>query len=237
MHIFKPRNHTMLFVTGWVVAHDALRDDMADISSAFTKVSSGSIVDWQIENMKAVWPLFASKLHHHHANEETIVFPFMKKKCEIPTEMVSAHGTLDTKMEQMGEMVDKLGKDPDLWRKLSETFNAFKIEMEEHLKMEEDIGLIMVRIAFDEKTFEAEVVKKIIKDSTPEDLGWILRHMKSDKERKVCMTEVARVPGLVQSMIMIPAVKKWWNKFGRPLDEMKAGERILPQPTSCCVVQ
>ena len=182
----------------------------------------------------AALPLTTTPLQ---VNEEDIAFPCMMKKCKIPDEMMSAHETLDAKMEEMGSLVSKLGKDPDPWRKLCNTFDQFQIEMLSHLRMEEDIGLIMVRMAFDEKTFEAEVVKKIIKKSTPEDLGWILRHMKSDDERKVWMTDVARVPGFIQTMVMLPAAKKWWNKFGRPLEEMKTGERILPQPISCCVVQ
>ena len=44
------------------------------------------------------------------------------------------------------------------------------------------------------------------------------------------MTEIAKISGLVQSLIMLPACRKYEAQVQRLVEELKKGERIKPEP-------
>lgn len=60
----------------------------------------------------------------------------------------------------------------------------------------------------------------------------IQRHV-SDAAGNLHAVYAVQVPGFVQSLIMMPALRKWQNSTIRLIEELKAGTRIPPQPTGC----
>ncbi len=89
-----------------------------------------------------------------------------------------------------------------------------------------------MRMAFTEKEYKI-MEKKIVASLTPEDMGWMLRHFPDEKARRTWMGDIVGIPGPIQSLLMLPALKKWNNKWTRLLEELKKGERIAPQPSGC----
>ncbi len=61
----------------------------------------------------------------------------------------------------------------------------------------------------------------------------MLRVFPSDQARRQWMTDIAGIPGFVQSLVMMPAHKKFKNKWARLIQEVKEGQRIPAEPTGC----
>jgi hypothetical protein len=47
------------------------------------------------------WDRFTTFLHHHHANEEEIAFPYIASRTKLPERMTTDHATLVTLLEQV----------------------------------------------------------------------------------------------------------------------------------------
>lgn len=124
-------------------------------------------------------------------------------------------------------------------RTLAADFEAFRECVCGHLRAEEEVGLPRMRHHFTHKDFQP-VEKKIQERATPAELAWVLRPMASDVARRAWMTDVARIPGPVQSLVLMPAVRKYHRDVVVPMAALVEGAtEAPPKPDAgcaCCVM-
>lgn len=122
-------------------------------------------------------------------------------------------------------------------RSLLEAFRPFRVHMAAHLQEEEDVGLPLMRHLFTAKELKP-VEAQIIKDATPDDLAWVVRPLGSVQAKRDWMTQVAGVPGPVQTLVMMPAVRKRDARCVVPMKALGAGATEAPpaEPGCACSV-
>ena len=69
------------------------------------------------------------------------------------------------------------------------------------------------------------IEKKITADSTPADLAHFLRPIEDKEAKRKIMSQLG-VPGLVQTLIILPACRKYDSDVQRLCEELKQGKRI-----------
>lgn len=111
-------------------------------------------------------------------------------------------------------------------------------EMRPHLEFEERHGLPLLRSVYTRTEFkpiEAEIVKGM-KDM---DLGWLLRYVDTDEQRKEWMIKIAGIPSVVVNLKFWPVVRKggvYDQTISRHAWSIKAGEYIVPQKGRCSIL-
>ena len=108
-----------------------------------------------------------------------------------------------------------------------------------HLLQEEEVGLPLMRHHFVSKEFKP-IEKKILEHATTVELAWVLRPMGDDAAKRDWMTRVAHVPGPVQSLIILPAVRRYNRDVVVPITALCSGATEAPPPPdagcACCVM-
>jgi len=175
-------------------------------------------------------------VHFHHENEEKLVFPFLTTKVAPPPKMSADHVSLATVLELLDKAFKALQASvysQSELEALSASFEAMEKDMCDHLKEEEDVGLPLLRHHFTLKEFKP-VEKKIVESAPPSEFGWVARPM-GEAKAKLWMTETLKVPGLVQSMLLLPAVRKYAREVTKPFDALLAGakEYVVEPPPGC----
>lgn len=113
-------------------------------------------------------------------------------------------------------------------------FVTFRDSMCEHLLEEEQVGLPMLRHHFSAKEFKA-VEEKILAHATPTDLAWILRPFPSDDAKRAWMTSVAKVPGFIAALVILPAIRRYNRDVVVPMAALRAGDNVPPpMPDAGC---
>jgi hemerythrin-like domain-containing protein len=229
--------------TGWVHAHDAIRLDMKDIAEAVEstakRLTAKAPEGWEADNIKTAFKAFYGQTHKHHDHEEELAFPFLSTRIKLPEGFTTEHESLIKALDDCSSLIEALTatSDAKAWDEITLKFKEAKTLMEAHLRFEEDVGLPLMRYAFNEVEVKNGMEKKIVAQLSPLDLGWFLRHFPDDNARREWMTKIAGIPGPVQSFIMLPAMRKWNDRvFTRYLIELKSGDRIHLPPTTCCVI-
>lgn len=69
---------------GWVLAHDSLRGELADISDVLTRIKGRGLKSWEVQAIKKVAAAHFLHTHGHHYNEDEIMCPFLKERFIYP---------------------------------------------------------------------------------------------------------------------------------------------------------
>ena len=118
-------------------------------------------------------------------------------------------------------------------------YAAMKECMFAHLLEEEQVALPLMRHYFVSKEFKP-IEEKILEHATTLEMAWVLRPMGSDAAKRDWMTKIAHVPGPVQSLIILPATRRYNRDVVVPLTALCSGAtEAPPQPDAgcaCCVM-
>ena len=113
-------------------------------------------------------------------------------------------------------------------------YAALKECMFAHLLDEEQVGLPLMRHHFTYKDFK-HIEKKILEHATTAELAWVLRPMGGDAAKREWMTAVAHIPGPVQSLIIMPATRRYNRDVVVPIEALCSGAtEAPPQPDAGC---
>ncbi|KAG2447096.1 hypothetical protein HYH02_007845 [Chlamydomonas schloesseri] len=221
---------------GWKLSHDAIRFDMDNLAAGIAKtqelLASGKpLAAWQVTDIHAIARHFYHEIRMHHDHEEDIFFPYMEKKVTVPPKMSSDHKTLMALLDRVRDLALSLKPGPpetclSTVEELHSAVLALRKDMKEHLEEEEVIGLPLMRKNFTSKEI-AIPEKEIVADLKPSDMAWFLRPMKTVEEKRAAMTRVG-IPGLIQTLVMMPAVRKDDAGLMRMYRELAAGEPMAP---------
>jgi hypothetical protein len=58
-----------------------------------------------------------------------------------------------------------------------------------------------------------DIIVYIMSSLKPCDFGWLLRSLKTEKEKQKWLTQVANIPKLIQLFVIFPAIKKYKKKY------------------------
>ncbi|PNW88084.1 hypothetical protein CHLRE_01g013500v5 [Chlamydomonas reinhardtii] len=221
---------------GWKLSHDAIRFDMDNLAAGFSKtkemLASGKpLAGWQVTAIHAVTKHFYHEVRMHHDHEEDIFFPYLEKKVKVPPKMSSDHKSLVELLDRVRDLALSLkpGAPEACLSTVEELHSALlqlRKDMKEHLEEEEIIGLPLMRKNFTSKEILIPE-KELVADLKPSDMAWFLRPMKTVEEKRQAMSRVG-IPDLIQTLVMMPAVRKDEAGLVRMYRELAAGEPIAP---------
>ena len=215
--------------------------------------------------MTSNWERFSGFVHFHHHNEDAYVFPWLAKKA--PAEAIKplsgdhevrhtwhacsrvrqltrrpSAQTLVKLMEKCNTgfaTLKKALKGGEALATLVADYAAMKACMLAHLLDEEQVGLPLMRHHFTYNDFK-HIEKKILEHATTAELAWVLRPMDNDAAKREWMTTVAHIPGPVQSLVIMPAVRRYNRDVVVPIEALCNGaSEAPPQPDAgcaCCVM-
>ncbi|PNH08127.1 hypothetical protein TSOC_005361, partial [Tetrabaena socialis] len=109
---------------------------------------------------------------------------------------------------------------------LHSTFAVLRSAMRQHLEEEEIVGLPLLRQHFTAQEVMDGPEKNVVAGLKARDMAWFLRPLAMHEKREA-MSRFG-VPGLIQTLVLLPAVRKDARLSLHPLQELAKGERIAP---------
>jgi hemerythrin-like domain-containing protein len=236
---------------GWVLAHDSIRHGMALIKTTVggmlrEHVLGGRAQPWMGTHLQSYFDFLCTWVHHHHDNEEQLVFPAMHKKFPVPAKLSADHGTLMQMLDESARNLRALATgltegaaDKELLRLIDvfvEQFAAMEAEMRSHLREEEEIALPLLRAHFTRAEMHA-IEAKILKHITPLEIAFFLAP-KDDAFKWRWMRSVAGIPYPVVKFVLFPAARRgglYDRELGVLLSDINSGSRSSDKPQACVI--
>lgn len=230
------------YESAYLVPHEPFRQDLIEVD-VLLHLHVSNAEAWKIANFFEYYAKrFTPSLHAHHATEEDIMFPMIKKKVLMPDKTTADHRVLLRLMgdlERLGEEFTKLGGAnaseevmSTFLPKLKAKWHELRSLMGPHLAEEELHMVGPIKDVFTEKEFEAmvqEVLKKEPITVLRAFLPWILFAMKRGwaNAEELAKFEKALPPPVrfINNKFWTPA----FNKYHRGALEsmMKGHEKVL----------
>ena len=184
--------------------------------------------------------MFFTIIHEHHKNEEVLAFPYVATRAELPEKMAADHKSLVAALDECAALVGQVVSGtsiPETLAQLIPKFDAFAAETEEHLREEEVSVLPAMRHHFTPAEWKKNVEEEILKHAKPKDLGWLLRQKPNVADKRAWMSTIAKIPGPVISLVMMPAINGFERDITKPMQQLIAGA-TEPEPApgcACCI--
>lgn len=229
---------------GWMLAHNALRADLADLNKAIPQLLSyeqaGKGEMWMYENVAGWWHFFYENLESHHHNEEHVFFPPTVGRFEIPERFTSDHKTLMANLAAVDDDIKKLAKTAGsaeripLLEKLRADLTQFCDHLLPHLVEEEQVLLPLYRQHFTVQEISA-LIQPMVRKMAWHEMPHFLRSM--TREDQLAFMAQENIPSFVQKMIIAPRQRKFDRVVTRLMREvMDPATRVAPKPASCTIM-
>jgi len=228
---------------GWCRIHVALSKGLGNFVKAVSACkdrSSETLEPWVVKTLSDYYGFYNQSLHHHHDSEEEIAFPFMLTKVkDLPPRLASDHNEIMEHTDSIKTDLAKLAACGEkehraLLEGILEKATKLQAINEEHFKEEEEEVMPLLRHYFTEKEF-APCLKQILAKQTPVDLGFLLDGFEGGKEEQVSLCkEIAKIPGPVISLVIMPGLSKYRRMYVDPLEDVIAGEQRPKSGSICC---
>lgn len=165
--------------TGWVIAHNAIREEIKSMKNALDKLIL-PLKKWQIECIQKWWDGHYIHIIEHHKNEDEQLNPFIKSRVNYPDKLETDHIELVELLNSISIDINNL-KENDSLEGLKSKWENYESKMLPHLQEEEDIGLPLLMAYFTPKEVN-QVTEKFLKDADKRALGSFVHWMGSKKE-------------------------------------------------------
>ncbi|GAB4815213.1 hypothetical protein N2152v2_002259 [Parachlorella kessleri] len=212
---------------GWFLAHNALRADLAALQAMLdnfdTQLKAGTKLEpAQQKAATRFLDSFLKFLHHHHHNEDDIVTPYLATRCQMPDKISADHKEMEVLLVKFEGEARKLLAATNLEVQMrlllgtKEAFVAFHQLSLEHLREEEEGALPLMRKHFTHSEIKKNLVAKISRSMTGEDVGVFLRPMTKEQRRAFAKRE--GIPFFIRWILFRQAAKherKVWQPFQR----------------------
>lgn len=220
---------------GWMHAHNAIRGEMRDIEealNAFEEKFPDGFTAWATEVLKQVWFNHEIHIHSHHANEDDIMTPYLKKRINLPQKLEDDHLDIIDKMNDIRKAVEnlKVGDPIDLVRA---KFMSYKESMIPHLLEEERIALPLMRAYFSPKEIDAKVQKIILRQPKVE-AGSFVFYQTPEHFRKSFMKQ-QKIPSFVWNLYFKPRYRYFIKNMVDPIHSLKNGVEPTKQVGCFCI--
>ncbi|GLI61479.1 hypothetical protein VaNZ11_003876 [Volvox africanus] len=220
---------------GWKLAHDAIRYDMDAIMAAL-ETSNSSVVtrrrplpDWQVQLLKSLMRSFYHHVHRQIRHKRCTLFPWLATRVILPPKIMDYdEPTLMALLDRVRALCENLnpGASASVKMAVGELHAAFMVLrtlMRQQMEREEVLGLPLLRKFFTAR--EAAVVeKKRVSQMKFAELAWLLRPL-AEAEKRATLTRLG-IPGLVQTLVLLPALRRADRAVLRAHRELASGERL-----------
>lgn len=180
---------------GWVLAHNAVRHELAELRKAMTAVGIDTkLAPWQCDAIKKYVAGHLIHVHEHHRNEDDIFNPFLRQRILYPDKLEADHVELVEKMDEIEQVAgalvanDTLGTLMPLW-------SRYEALMLPHLHEEEVVGLPLARAYFSPAEI-GKVVESFMKNGDPVSMGGFIHVLGGKKDALTFMANHG-IPGFV----------------------------------------
>ena len=187
-----------------------------------------SLTAQQWTAFKTYWDRYVVSLHHHHANEEKIAFPYYSdvKKVVCKEKLTSDHVTLISGLEKVESIISKINTESitrqaeeqaKALRDLLESYTVLDEALVEHFHEEEDTFLAPLRKVCTVKEVRKYVSNPIISGLTWEDRGQYFGKLDPETQLKPFMKQEG-IPFFVK-WIFKANIRKYNKMYELPLKE------------------
>ena len=216
---------------GWVHAHNTIRNELQAIEDCLkaTLSRADKLASWETDALQTVYQAHADFVHTHHENEDELFSPWLAKRINLPSKLTDDHEGI---IKMMGSIEAKIkALKPGEERSASiapllEEWKEYATTVREHLREEEDIGLVLLRAYYTPEE-EGKVVEQIIKRETPLMMGGIIYHMGKEQCRKEFMPDHG-IPFFVWWLSFSGALKLYETRVVPLMEALKSG--VEPGP-------
>ncbi|GIL74128.1 hypothetical protein Vretimale_4917 [Volvox reticuliferus] len=220
---------------GWKLGHDAIRYDMDAIMDALETCKSTVVTrnkplpEWQVQLLKSLMRSFYYHVHRQLRHKRRVLFPWLATRVNLPAKMMDYdEPTLLALTDRVRDLCENLNPGGSASvkmavRELHAAFLVLRTLLRQQMEREEVLGLPLMRKFFTAR--EAAVVeKKRISQMKFAELAWLLRPL-ADAERRATFTRLG-IPGLVQTLVLLPALRRADREVLRAHRELASGERL-----------
>ncbi|MYR06618.1 hemerythrin domain-containing protein [Gordonia sp. SID5947] len=173
------------------VMHHAFRRDLADFARSVPRTPVPDRATWQALQQR--WSLFREALHHHHAGEDSWLWPLLESRCtsaekDVLDAMEGEHGQIDPLLEACDEgfAVMAAGADGPARDALTDVLARTQDHLAAHLAHEENDALTLIQQYLSVDDWAA-LEKKFGEDSKLRDLfrvaPWAVKGLDEDAYR------------------------------------------------------
>lgn len=179
---------------GWVLAHNAIRFELASLRKALAKLGDAELRAWQVQCLKSWWDGHQTHVHEHHKNEDDIFNPFLRARVAYPDKLEADHVDLVQLMSEIDGSVAALttGSTVTALRVLWDRYEAMMLP---HLHEEEMIGLPLARAYFTPAEVAA-CTNQFVKNGDPRSLGAFV-HCMGSKKAALAFMKANGIPSFV----------------------------------------
>ena len=210
--------------SGWVIAHNYLRDSMNQFQECLISVRDNSskinLQEWQVDCIRELFTLHYDMVEEHHTTEDKVLAPEFLKRFKYPEKLVDDHGGIIEQLDRVSDIVRDLkpgGADAIAIAsvdKLIAEFETYSNAMRAHFQEEEAIGLPLSRAYFRPDEF-AKIMKRGHSGSKKKSqvLGigcWVYFHG-TDNVRKFMKQE--GIPFFVWYLVYLPGYKQYCREI------------------------
>lgn len=208
----------------YLVPHEPLRWDLIECQRMLQEKNFDGTVPWKVDAFFTWYAIFYEIVHHHHDTEETIFFPALKARAEIPDKVSKDHVGLVKMMEDIrnSKKYFDAARTTEEKKKaatdLRNLWTTFKDDMIEHLAEEERVLSSIMRKVMTEKEHQALIDKTLSTlglSGNAMMLPWIIRSLrvwKSDAEVEKFLSVIPAPIRLLNKHFWTPAYEK--NNWG-----------------------
>jgi Hemerythrin HHE cation binding domain len=155
---------------GWVLAHKALRGEIQMIKEALQAVQERQkeLQVWEIKAINGALNIHLKNVHSHHAVEDEIYAPELRKRFRYPEQLTAEHSVLDNMLGDIEKTFHSLIPGDKVDTCLIE-WEKYQDYMLPHLAQEEEVALPLFRAYFtpaDVRPIDAKIVERITKEQT-----------------------------------------------------------------------
>lgn len=224
---------------GWFHAHNAIRGELLMIQECCESLqkqasqqdpSSITLKDWQAQALQTIFDAHFHFIHSHHSNEDDIATPALSKRIVYPDKLTSDHDGLVKALADLKTSIEALkpGDDVDeTMTALLKQWSAYRMDLEEHLSEEEEIGLTLARAYFTPKEYGV-ITHQIIAKETKLEMGSFVYHMGENRMRTEFMKQHS-IPFFVWHLNFRGALKLYRQGVVEFVEALKSGVEPIPQ--------
>eukprot|EP00930_Biecheleria_cincta_P025791 TRINITY_DN1829_c0_g1_i3.p1 TRINITY_DN1829_c0_g1~~TRINITY_DN1829_c0_g1_i3.p1 ORF type:complete len:318 (-),score=54.86 TRINITY_DN1829_c0_g1_i3:234-1136(-) len=220
---------------GWMLAHNAIRGEVAAMKLALAKVVERKCVQqWEIAALRAAWEEHFAHISAHHSNEEQEFNPFLVTRVRLPEKFERDHDDLIRQLNLLNGLFAGLSGSAV---ELNHAWLAYEEMLLPHL-LEEEVGPLPLMRAYFRPEEIAPIVQKIVGKGPACEMGSFIYY--AGEEASFEFMKQEGIPGFVWYIDFKGKRDQFQRSFAENLQAVVAG--TPPQPASsffgsCCQAQ
>jgi len=196
---------------GWILAHNSLKFMMNDIATFASllkaKMRLNIINEYHVNNFKMYW--------EHFTHVAKCILDYEENNIVIYTNLL---GDIKTISEQIIRLTDTVMR---LSIHSPYILDVIRTEFDKCQKTFINYMAYTEQVVFEiNHTKVGQLEVQLINTLKPIDFGWLLRSLKTEKEKRKWLSRTANIPRIIQTFVVFPALKKYNKQYLSTFDNL-----------------